>query len=287
MKSRNKAMAEIIIIGIFTVSAVLAAALAVHNVRELYDVRSGYDEIQKIRNELAASKKILELENEVLTTENNDLADLVASLNEENRVLFNELQKARETPKKQDTVGTSQRENAHLERLPEGIATNRYDCEPYDTFGKNTQQAILQEDCFTEPETGIRYYRDSDGGKYYCAALGGAYGIDIGMTWTVTLQCGTRFNIIYADYQHDISDPDPEDFGERYVYDDNGKIIDVLRNYDGEPVVHVIEFVTDMSVVHKAAIEAGGMHGLEKFGGKYGNGGNIVKLEYLGRKWKP
>lgn len=280
-------MAEIIIIGIFAVSAILAAVLAVHNVRELSDARAGYDAMQKDRNELAGAKKIIELENEVLTAENNDLAELVASLNKENRALFDELQKSREILKNQDTASTSQHENADLERLPEGIATNRYDCEPYDTFGKNTQQAMLQEECFTDPETGIRYYRDTDGSTYYCAALGGAYGVDMGMAWKVTLECGTEFGVIRADYQHSIEDIDPNDFGETFLRDESGNIIDILRNADGQPVVHVLEFVTDMNVVPKAAIEAGGMHGLEKFGGRHGTGGNIVKIEYLGRKWEP
>ena len=117
--------------------------------------------------------------------------------------------------------------------------------------------------------------------------MGTAYGIDIGSAWEVTLNNGYSFPIILADYQHDISLIDPNDFGERFVYDDDGNIVDNLRNYDGDPVVHVLEFIVDLGAIPQAAKEAGGMHGLTIFGGKFGDGGNIVKMKYLGRMWEP
>lgn len=279
-------MAEIIIIAIFASAAMLAAILAVHNIQELSDTRIKYDISQKEHSKLLAQNALLEQENDSLVIENEKLVQTLSAINEENRELFSELEKARETGKSPDTSGTSQRENEQYERLPENIATNRYDCEGY-AFPVNTDQAILQEECYTDPETGIRYYRDYDGNIYYCAAMGTAYGIDIGRCFEVTLECGTKFGVILSDYQHPITIIDPDDFGEIYLRDDEGNIIDRLRNADGELVVHVLEFVTDMNVVPKAAIEAGGMHGLEKFGGRHGTGGNIVKIEHLGRKWKP
>lgn len=179
-------------------------------------------------------------------------------------------------------------ENAAKERLPEGVATNRYDCEGF-KFPAGTQQAMLQEVCVTdwEPQTaGLRFYAD---GKsfYFCVAMGGAYGIDIGDAWRVTLANGAEFNVIRADYQHDISDPDPDDFGERYEYDSAGNVVGLLRNYDGEICVHVLEFIADIGRLPPEAKEAGGMHGVDYFGGIHGDGGNIVKLKYLGRKWEP
>ena len=117
--------------------------------------------------------------------------------------------------------------------------------------------------------------------------MGTAYGIDIGDTWEVTLNNGYSFPIVLADYQHDITVIDPDDFGERFAYDDNGNIIDVLRNYDGDECVHVLEFIVDPDAIPQAAKEAGGMHGLTIFGGKFGDGGNIVKMKYLGRMWEP
>lgn len=179
-------------------------------------------------------------------------------------------------------------ENAAKERLPEVVATNRYDCEGY-KFPAGTQQAMLQEVCVTdwEPQTaGLRFYADGES-FYFCVAMGGAYGIDIGDAWRVTLANGAEFNVVLADYQHDISDPDPDDFGERYEYDSAGNVVGLLRNYDGEICVHVLEFIADIGRLPQEAKDAGGMHGVDYFGGIHGNGGNIVKLKYLGRKWEP
>ena len=187
-------------------------------------------------------------------------------------------------------VDTPEEENAtervsySKERLPEGVATNRYDCEGY-TFPAGTHQWFLQGRCETDRETGIRIFT-RDNVRYRCVAMGTAYGIDIGDAWEVTLNNGYSFPIVLADYQHDISFIDPNDFGERFAYDDNGNIVDVLRNYDGEECVHVLEFIADLGAIPQAAKDAGGMHGLTIFGGKYGDGGNIAKIKYLGRVWE-
>lgn len=174
---------------------------------------------------------------------------------------------------------------------PQSIPTNTYRCEPYmvidweksdDTetvyksaFSKNSEQAALQEDCFTDLETGIRYYFDtSDGTKWYCAALAGAYGIEVGRCYIFTLANGTELPVILADFKHDISDPKPDDYGDADV------------NYDGEMCMNVVEFVVDMPAVPKAAREAGTMSALDKFGGLYGHDGNIVDVKDAGRRWK-
>lgn len=168
------------------------------------------------------------------------------------------------------------------ERLPEGIDTNRYDCEHY-TFGIGSDQYYLQRVCYTD-EKGLRYFYHNNK-KYYCVAMGGAYGIDIGDTWTVTLECGSEFGIILSDFQHPITDIDPNDFGEQYARDLDGNIVDILRNYDEEPVVHVLEFIVDMGSIPKSVAMAGMVNALPEFGGLYGNGGNIVDISYEGRVW--
>lgn len=214
----------------------------------------------------------LQEKNDELYSDNVKLTEAVKELREINKALMQE-------PVVTDNdVGSK-------ERLPEGVATNRYDCEGY-KFPSNTQQWLLQGQCETDWETGIRIFTRGTT-RYRCVAMGTAYGIDIGDTWEVTLNNGYSFPIILADYQHDISVIDPNDFGERYVYDNNGNIIDVLRNYDGQECVHVLEFIADLDEIPQAAKEAGGMHGLTIFGGKFGDGGNIAKLKYLGRVWKP
>lgn len=168
------------------------------------------------------------------------------------------------------------------ERLPEGVDTNRYDCEHY-SFGYGTDQYWLQLACYTD-EKGLRYF-SHNGKKYYCVAMGGAYGIDIGDTWDVTLECGTTFGVILSDYQHSIEEVDPNDFGERYVYDSYGNVVDLLRNYDGEPVVHVLEFIVDIDSIPKSVLRAGTVSKLDEFGGLYGDGGNIIDISYQGRAW--
>ena len=185
-------------------------------------------------------------------------------------------------------VNTPEEENAterdsySKERLPENIETNSFFCEDYRFLNvPGTHQYRLQQECYTEQETGLRYFV-ADGKRWYCVALGNAYGTDIGDTWVVTLANGENFGIIYADYKHSIEEIDPFDFGDQY--DINGN---QLRNYDEEPVINVLEFVYDDQTAPREMILAGTMTYFDRFGGLYGDGGNIIKMEYLGRKWEP
>lgn len=159
------------------------------------------------------------------------------------------------------------------ERLPEGH-TNMFMGMPYDLItDKTSAQYALQKECATGIPTGIRVYYC---GKkyYYCAALGGAYGTDIGDTWHVTLKNGSEFNIIIADYKHPIDNPDPNDFG------------DICENYDGEDCTNVIEFIYDKCRIPTKVMNAGTFSVLDLFGGIEGDGGDIMSMKYTGRKWK-
>lgn len=157
---------------------------------------------------------------------------------------------------------------------PEGVHTNTFRCEDYRLFAKNSHQAMLQEDCFTDMSTGIRYYLRKDG-FYYCAAMGGAYGTEIGQAYAVQLRNGEVFNVIMADYKHPIDDVYPYDYGDGDV------------NYDGDDCINIIEFVVDMEEVPKEVKQAGTMSALPEMGGLYGYGGDIVKIEKLERVWCP
>ena len=269
---------EIIIIAIFASAAMLAAVLAVHNIQNLNDTSAKY-------NKLLGAQALLEAEIKTLRDENFELEQALETerVNSDmlRQTLLDTIISAAEDSEPEEEVSQA----TAKERLPEGVATNRYDCEGF-SFPEGTAQYKLQQLCTNDWETGIRIFT-RDNIRYRCVAMGTAYGIDIGDAWEVTLHNGYTFPVVLADYQHDISFIDPNDFGETFLRDDAGNIIDILRNADGQPVVHVLEFVTDMNVVPKAAIEAGGMHGLEKFGGRHGTGGNIIKIEHLGRKWKP
>lgn len=158
------------------------------------------------------------------------------------------------------------------DRLP-GAPTNFYTCEPYDRFTKNSEQAVLQEECFTDAITGIRY-AVIDGQKYKCAAMATAYGTEIGNTYEIELECGTVENIILGDFKHDISTPSANDYG------------DPCKNYDGERCINVIEFIVDMRAIPPEVKNFGTMGILEQYGGLYGNGGNIKRITFTGRKWR-
>jgi hypothetical protein len=164
-------------------------------------------------------------------------------------------------------------------RLPDGH-TNTFRCEDWRRLNMpGSLQELLQRECLTDTDTGLRFwynYKDlNDNEPYICAALGTAYGVDIGDTWRVTLKCGEVFNIILSDFKHPIDNINPFDFG------------DADRNYDGQPTTSVIEFVFDEKIAPTAMIKAGTMSYFDRFGGLYGDGGDIVKIEYLGRKWEP
>ena len=109
---------------------------------------------------------------------------------------------------------------------------------------------------------------------YFCAALGGAYGTDIGDTWHVTLKNGSEFDIILADYKHPIDNPDPNDFG------------DICENYGVKACTNVIEFIYDKEYIPRKVMNTGTFSVLDFFGGIEGYGGDIVKMEYTGRVWK-
>lgn len=165
--------------------------------------------------------------------------------------------------------------------LPD-IPTNIYRCEPYmvynelneqwvDAFITGSHQRKLQQVCLTDKETGIRYYVDEDGKKWYCAALAGAFDIKIGSLYEFTLANGTIIPVIQADFKHDIRNPRLDDYGDSDI------------NYDGEKCIGVVEFVVDMRVIPNSVAMAGTMSALKEYGGLYGHEGNIVDIVYYGR----
>lgn len=160
---------------------------------------------------------------------------------------------------------------AKKERIPEGKTNTLRFMDYTEITDKTSQQYKLQEACETNYDTGIReYYIHETETDYYCAALGSAYGRDIGDTWHVTLDCGTEFDIILSEFKDDGT---VESFG----HPD--------KNYDGYFCTNIIELVADKDYMPSSVISAGTYTVLGYFGGLYGNGGNIVKMEYTGRIW--
>ena len=158
---------------------------------------------------------------------------------------------------------------------PEGVHTNTFRCEDYRLFDPRSEQFKLQKCCCTSMRTGIREYISKTADVYLCAAMGGAYGTQIGQAYAVRLRNGYRFNVIVADFKHPIDEASPYDYG------------DSDTNYDGDECINIIEFVVDMDVVPQEVKQAGTMSALPEMGGLYGYGGDIVKIERLGKVWRP
>lgn len=216
-------------------------------------------------------------ETDSLRIQNGKLQNRLDKLEAENDELRQALKAALTAPPaaepQQEPEKRCEKAAASPSLVPVGIATNMYCCEPYNKFDKNSDQAILQEDCFTDTSTGIRYFLQ-DGKNYLCAAMATAYGTEIGRTFAVKLENGNSFDVIVADFKHPIDNVRADDFG------------DACTNYDGEDALCILEFVVDMAYVPKAVKDAGTMSVLDFFGGLHGHGGNIVEIKDTGRKWK-
>lgn len=285
MTERNKNLAADICSSAAILIFAVSTAVNTSTVMQLnQNLEALSNDISEIRSEIRISEKSREEEFEKRFKL---LSDKIAEIDEKFEEVYNEINtqtiiSEEEIPQPREPESIEHGEIYSKERLPVGIDTNRYDCEPH-TFGRGTAQYRLQSACYTD-EKGLRYFLHNDK-KYYCVAMGGAYGIDIGDTWDVTLECGSTFGIILSDYQHSTEDVDPNDFGEIYERDRYGNVIGILRNYDGEPVCHVLEFVAEMSRLDRYILGAGTTSALEEFGGLYGDGGNIIDISYKGRAW--
>lgn len=159
-----------------------------------------------------------------------------------------------------------------FDRLPNGL-TNTFRCEDYRLFAEGSEQWKLQRDCFTDPETGIRFYI-SGNKRYLCAAMASAYGVTIGNGFEVEFEGGDVINVIMADFKHPIADANADDFG------------DPDMNYLSEPTTSVLEFVFDKQAAPKAVHDYGGMF-VEQFGGLFNVGYDIVNINFEGRVWEP
>jgi len=227
-----------------------------------------------------------EIHNKQLYESVERLSEINADLEKQNSVMQSKLdtiEKLRETAKTAYKMQIKLDKSVETEEvkisgdfmpLPAGM-TNTYRCEDFRKFtDTKSDHYQLQLECATDMETGIRFYR-KDGVVYLCAALGGAYCSSIGEAYKITLKCGYVFNVVSADFKHanQITDPDPTDYG------------DADTNYDKQPATNVIEFVYDKKIAPQKVIMAGTMSALDKFGGLYGDGGNIVSMERLGKVW--
>lgn len=250
------------IISAITVALIVSSCAAAKRAEEAQEWQETYDEMMnsyesriivlKAQNdELLRRYTGVQKENDELKARDNDT--IIAELEAENKKYMEKI-KELTLPDK--------------EAIPDG-ATNMYMCMDYRKItNKKSYQWLLQEKCTTNTENGIRQYDE-----YYTVAMAANYGRSIGDCWRVTLNNGNEFYIMLGDFKDDGKDP--------------YRMGDPCHNYDEQDCTNVIEFIVDMDVVPNNVKKAGTMSELEFFGGKYGDGGNIVKMEYLGfADWK-
>lgn len=226
----------------------------------------------KIESEYSENKiKLLKDEKRELLMENVKLiqtADDIEAKNDELKATIAEMKEITKTLMQDNVIDTNV---GRKSLLPSGH-TNTYRCEDYHLFNPVSKQAYLQQECYTDGKTGIRVY-ENKGDWYYCAAMGTAYGIEIGQAYRVKLKCGTEFTVIMGDFKHPIDNVQADDYG------------DADKNYDNQDCTCVIEFIVDMSHVPYKVKQAGTMSALSYFGGLYGDGGDIVEITDIGKVW--
>ena len=260
---------EIIIIAIFASAAMLAAILAVHNIQELHEARSELDAYENENNalnryndRLFAEKAELEQELEAERKNSKELRQIIIDY----EIAAKSQQEEPETAAEEEILQANAKE-----RLPEGH-TNVISGMPYTSItDKKSEQWALQLQAYTG-KYGIRCFFDGER-IYFLSAMGSAYGRTIGDTFRVTLRCGTVLYVMLAEFKDDGTDPNF--FGHPTTH------------ADGYDVTCVLEFIYDAEHIDSKALQAGNFCNIECFGGLHGYGGDIAKIEYLGRKWEP
>lgn len=222
-------------------------------------------ELIQEKEKLLLENITLQEKNDELYSDNVKLTAAIKELRQINKELMNEEAVQDISPAPAETEETI--------TLLHGKHTNMFRCEPY-RFAKGSQQAMLQERCRTDAETGIRYYDDGRT-MWLCAALAGSFGTEIGHAYMFTLANGEVIPVIMSDFKHPIDNVRAADYG------------DVDRNYLGDDCINVIEFVVDMNEIPQVVKQAGTMSALDRFGGLYSYDGDIVDVKDEGRVWRP
>lgn len=230
------------------------------------------DQLEEDKRLLLEDKLTLCRENEKLRSDNDVLADAVRELRARNTA--NSQQEENRLNKLESDENDEILQANAKERLPEGH-TNVISGMPYTSItDKKSEQWALQLQACTG-KYGIRCYFDGDH-IYFLAAMGSAYGRTIGDAFRVTLKCGTVLYVMLGEFKDDGTDSN------FYGHP--------APNYDGEIVTCILEFIYDPE---KIDAKVWGENGsgtftvFDEFGGLHGYGGDIVNIEYLGRRWEP
>ena len=279
MKARDKKMSitstVIYIIGLFLVSFTTAMLVYKHDAEMLHNYRERIMELLSIHAKNLLEKAEIEKNSFTLEQINAGLMADNARLTADNARLTAERDAAKTQQVEPEIVeNAAEPERGDLLPLP-AAPTNVISMESYNIFVKNSEQAMLQDACFTDDYfQGVRYYLH-DGTKAYCAALSTNYADEIGTVLEVTLCNGVSFNVICADFKNPLGDPRTDWYGSP------------CRNYSDQKAVCVIEFVVNMERIPSSVRIAGTFTAMPELGGLYGEGGNIKEIRKVGRWWKP
>ena len=267
-----------IIMLVMSAAVLSLGAACLHLQRKSSEQSEALEIAEKLYNDLHAERTRLLLEKAEIEKNVFTLEQINAGLMADNARLKAErdaaLSQQEETENVEITAGPEQGDLLPLPAAP----TNVISMESYNIFVKNSEQAMLQEDCFTDDYDdyfqGVRYYL-RDRTIAYCAALSTNYADEIGTVLEVTFRNGVKIFVICADFKNPLGDPRKDWYGTP------------CRNYPGQDAVCVIEFVVDMERIPRAVKTAGTFTAMPELGGLYGEGGNIKEIRKVGRWWKP
>ena len=274
----RKMTLEIIIIALLAASATVLGAATVRYRNDARDSSKQYSDAVVQIGALQSDCDDLKRRNAELTQELNSVNVNYMMLE---RAFLDITFPEEENREEQQEPEAAQEITEHSkERLPEGN-TNWISGMPLTSItNKRSEQWKLQCDTNTfTGDYGIRCYNDGER-TYFLSAMGSAYGRTIGDAFRITLQCSTVIYVMLGEFKDDGSDPD---FFGHTTHQDGTPLL----NCDGEPYTCVLEFIYDADELDPRVGYAGTFTKLDIFGGLYGHGGNIVKIEYLGRRWKP
>lgn len=270
-----------VVIVIFVVFTAVLVARCNYLINQISDYSVHEQQLIADKKTLLNDKKELINRNSELYADNVQLTEAIKELKAVNKELTSTAPVVVVEEPQQEIEQTTSK------YLPETyIPTNMFRCEPYQiwdeekevyksAFVKGSEQRALQDECYTDSQTGIRCWTEESGEVWGCAALAGAYGREIGQCYIFTLRNGHTIPVIMADFKHPIDNIRADDYGDDDI------------NYDGQKCINVIEFIVDMAATPEHVKQAGTMSALECFGGLYGTMGDIVNVEPCGRRWEP
>ena len=247
------------------ITAMICAAIGLFLIRPTLRGNDAAEETAMLQariSDLQEDNRLLVLEKISLTEKNDELYDDNTRLSAAYRELEEKYSALLEAPAEINDTALP---------LPEGH-TNVISGMPYTTIkNKASEQWKLQLEAYTDVD-GIRCYTD---GKrdYILSAMGSMYTHTIGDAFHVVLRCGSEFDVMCGEFKNDGTDPNF--FGHP------------TKHADGYDVTCVLEFIYDAEHINSKALQAGNFCNIECFGGLHGDGGDIVRIEYLGRKWEP